>query len=73
MPASRNEYHTIKLQLEAEKIPGLKPGDPPRAFHSLTLAEQASLEKKRLAGIYGAEVENSLFTHDTVCPKLQRI
>ncbi|KAL9963852.1 hypothetical protein ACROYT_G027403 [Oculina patagonica] len=48
MPASRNEYQTIKQQLEVEKIPGLNPGDPPRSFHSLTLAEQAQMEKKRL-------------------------
>lgn len=50
VPASRNEYQTIKQQLEAEKIPALKPGDPPRSFHSLMLSEQAQLEKKRLAG-----------------------
>ena len=50
VPASRNEYQTIKQQLEAEKIPGLKPGDPARSFHSLTPAEQAQMEKKRLAG-----------------------
>ncbi|XP_031567678.1 DNA polymerase epsilon catalytic subunit A-like [Actinia tenebrosa] len=48
MPASRSEYQTIKQQLEVEKIPGLKPGDPYRTFHSLTPAEQAQLEKKRL-------------------------
>lgn len=48
MPASRNEYQTIKQQLEVEKIPGDNPGDPPRSFHSLTLAEQAQMEKKRL-------------------------
>lgn len=48
MPASRNEYQTIKQQLEVEKIPGVNPGDPTRSFHSLTLAEQAQMEKKRL-------------------------
>lgn len=51
MPASRNEFQTIRQQLEVEKIPSLKPGDPPRTFHSLPLAEQAQLEKKRLSGI----------------------
>ena len=50
VPASRNEYQTIKQQLEVEKIPGDNPGDPPRSFHSLTLAEQAQMEKKRLQG-----------------------
>lgn len=49
-PASRNEYQTIKQQLEVEKIPGLEPGDPPRSFHSLTNGERAQMEKKRLAG-----------------------
>ncbi|CAH3120153.1 unnamed protein product [Pocillopora meandrina] len=48
MPATRNEYQTIKQQLEVEKIPGVNPGDPTRSFHSLTLAEQAQMEKKRL-------------------------
>ena len=52
MPASRNEYQTIKQQLEVEKIPGVNPGDPTRSFHSLTLAEQAQMEKKRLQGRY---------------------
>lgn len=50
VPASRSEYHHIKHQLEAENIPGESPGDPPRSFHSLPAAEQARLEKKRLAG-----------------------
>lgn len=52
VPASRNEYQTIKQQLEVEKIPGVNPGDPTRSFHSLTLAEQAQMEKKRLQGRY---------------------
>ena len=52
MPASRNEYQTIKQQLEVEKIPGVNPGDPTRSFHSLTLAEQAQMEKKRLQGLF---------------------
>ena len=50
VPASRNEYQTIKQQLEVEKIPGVNPGDPHRSFHSLSLAEQAQMEKKRLQG-----------------------
>jgi DNA polymerase epsilon subunit 1 len=50
VPASRSEYQTIRQQLEVEKIPGLKPGDPYRTFHSLLPAEQAQLEKKRLGG-----------------------
>ena len=52
VPASRNEYQTIKQQLEVEKIPGDNPGDPPRSFHSLTLADQAQMEKKRLQGVF---------------------
>ncbi|EDO36342.1 predicted protein, partial [Nematostella vectensis] len=48
MPASRNEYQTIRQQLEAERIPGLNPGDAPRSFHQLSTAEQAQMEKKRL-------------------------
>lgn len=49
MPASRNEYQSIRLQLESETIPPERPGDPPRSFHSLLPADQAALEKKRLA------------------------
>lgn len=50
VPASRNEYQSIRLQLESETIPPERPGDPPRSFHSLLPADQAALEKKRLAG-----------------------
>jgi hypothetical protein len=32
-------------------MPGLEPGDPPRSFHSLTNAERALVEKKRLSGL----------------------
>lgn len=63
MPASRNEYQTIKQQLEVEKIPGDNPGDPPRSFHSLTLAEQAQMEKKRLqGGFYKREVNSNFIS-----------
>ena len=48
-PASRNEYQTIRLQLESEKVQGPKPGDPQTNFHSLPPHEQALREKKRLA------------------------
>lgn len=51
-PASRNEYQTIKQQLEVEKIPGVNPGDSPRSFHSLSNSERAQMEKKRLAGMF---------------------
>ena len=50
VPASRNEYQSIRLQLESETFPAERPGDPPRSFHSLPPIEQAGLEKKRLAG-----------------------
>ena len=50
VPASRNEYQSIRLQLESETFPAERPGDPPRSFHSLPPFEQAGLEKKRLAG-----------------------
>lgn len=50
MPASRNEYQSIRLQLESETLPGLTPNDPPRTFHQLSAADQASMEKKRLSG-----------------------
>ena len=50
VPASRNEYQSIRLQLESEDVPPLQPGDTPRTFHQLPAAEQASMEKKRLAG-----------------------
>ena len=55
MPASRNEYYSIKQQLEVESFPGEKPGDPPRSFHQLPKVEQARLERKRLAGKGGGE------------------
>lgn len=61
VPASRNEYQTIKQQLEVEKIPAENPGDPPRSFHSLTLAEQAQMEKKRLQGVFYNRAENLKF------------
>ena len=50
-PGTYNEYQKIKQQLEVEKHPGKFPGDPPRSFHTLSAAEQAQKEKKRLAGI----------------------
>lgn len=50
VPASRNEYYSIKQQLEVESFPGEKPGDPSRSFHHLPKVEQARLERKRLAG-----------------------
>ncbi|KAJ8316130.1 hypothetical protein KUTeg_006144 [Tegillarca granosa] len=39
----------LQQQLENEKFPPFKPGDPQRAFHQLTREEQAAVEKKRLA------------------------
>lgn len=50
VPASRNEYQSIRLQLESEVVPGMRPSDPTRTFHQLLPHEQASMEKKRLAG-----------------------
>ena len=68
-PASRNEYQTIKQQLEVEKIPGLEPGDPPRSFHSLTNVERAQMEKKRLAGFLNEFYFCSYryFSYDVTC------
>ena len=60
VPASRNEYQSIRLQLESEDVPPIRQGDPPRTFHQLPAAEQASMEKKRLAG----ESSLSLLTSD---------
>ena len=51
-PGTYNEYQKIKQQLEVEKHPGKYPGDPPRSFHTLSAAEQAQMEKKRLAGTH---------------------
>lgn len=50
VPATRNEYHRIQQQLENEKFPPEFPGGPQRAFHQLPREEQATIEKKRLAG-----------------------
>jgi hypothetical protein len=50
VPASRNEYQSIRLQLESETFPSDRYGDKPRSFHSLPPHEQAQLEKKRLQG-----------------------
>ncbi len=50
VPASRNEYQTIRLQLESETFPPERPGDKMKSFHSLPPLEQSQLEKKRLAG-----------------------
>lgn len=48
MPASRNEFQRIKLQLETERFPAKFPGGPLQSFHQLPKEEQAALEKKRL-------------------------
>ena len=53
VPASRNEYQSIKLQLESETFPPDRFGTKPRSFHSLPVQEQAQLEKKRLQGQLG--------------------
>ncbi len=50
VPASRNEYQSIRLQLESETFPPDRFGSKPRSFHSLPNHEQAQLEKKRLQG-----------------------
>jgi len=50
VPASKNEYHRIQQQLENEKFPPAMPGGNPRAFHELSREDQATYEKKRLAG-----------------------
>ena len=52
MPASRSEFNRIQQQLENEKFPPMFPGGDPRPFHKLTKEEQATIEKKRLAGNY---------------------
>ncbi len=52
VPASRNEYQSIRMQLESETFPSDRYGDKPRSFHSLPPVEQALLEKKRLQGMY---------------------
>jgi len=50
VPATKSEYNRIQQQLENEKFPPAVPGGTQRAFHQLTREEQASYEKKRLAG-----------------------
>ena len=50
VPASKNEYHRIQQQLENEKFPPAMPGGNPRAFHEMSLEDQAMYEKKRLTG-----------------------
>jgi len=52
VPATKNEFNRIQQQLENEKFPPATPGSSQRAFHQLSREEQASYEKKRLAGIY---------------------
>ncbi|RNA10734.1 DNA polymerase epsilon catalytic subunit A [Brachionus plicatilis] len=48
MPATKNEFQRIQQQLENERFPVAKPGTGYRAFHELSLEEQAEIEKKRL-------------------------
>ena len=50
VPASRNEYQSIRLQLESETLPPENPGGPPRLFHQLGPADQAAMERRRVAG-----------------------
>lgn len=63
VPASRNEYQSIRLQLESETFPGNFPGEPTRSFHQLPIFEQASLEKKRLAGQYIYMYHTYMYQH----------
>ena len=65
-PASRNEFQTIRQQLEAEKIPPLKPGDPPRSFHSLMPSDQAILVKKRLSGQQIPGLKLAIITNERI-------
>ena len=60
VPATRNEFQRIQQQLENEKFPPEYPGGKPRAFHQLPREEQASIEKKRLAGQGKERVETEL-------------
>ena len=62
MPASKNEYHRIQQQLENEKFPPAMPGGNPRAFHELNREEQATYEKKRLAGTHSLPPVNTLLS-----------
>ena len=48
MPASKSEFQRIQQQLENEKFPSLKPGEPMRSFHQLSAEQQAEVEKTRL-------------------------
>jgi DNA polymerase epsilon subunit 1 len=48
MPASKSEFQRIQQQLENEKFPSLKSGEPMRQFHQLSHEEQAEIEKTRL-------------------------
>jgi len=61
-PAKMNEYNMIKNQLEQEKFPGRREGDPPRSFSDLPPAEQASAIKKRVSD-YSRKVYAK--THET--------
>jgi DNA polymerase epsilon subunit 1 len=50
VPATKSEFQRIQQQLENEKFAPAMPGGPQRAFHQLSREEQATYEKKRLAG-----------------------
>ena len=71
-PASRNEYQSIRLQLESEDVPPLMPGLPVRTFHQLPPADQAAMEKKRLAGQLLLQFFSRLFCYYSTA-QMQRI
>ncbi|XP_070151700.1 DNA polymerase epsilon catalytic subunit 1 isoform X2 [Polyergus mexicanus] len=48
LAASLGEYQRIKQQLETERFPPQFPGGSKRAFHELTIKEQATFQKNRL-------------------------
>ncbi|KAF2862170.1 DNA polymeras-like protein epsilon [Piedraia hortae CBS 480.64] len=49
LPAKKSEYNMIRHALENEKFPGKYANSLPRSFQDLSIDEQASLVKKRLA------------------------
>ncbi|KYN42982.1 DNA polymerase epsilon catalytic subunit A [Trachymyrmex septentrionalis] len=48
LAASLGEYQRVKQQLETERFPPQFPGGSKRAFHELTIKDQATYQKNRL-------------------------
>jgi DNA polymerase epsilon subunit 1 len=63
--ANKSEFNMLRNQLEQEKFPPRRPGDPERAFHDLPPHEQETQLKKRM-GQFSQKVYGKKFSTKVV-------